>query len=463
MSNKQKSIYIFKTSPTSLLQVEAYLKNRQWQIGSGTDLREALGYILRHRPNFVLIPSNHPSKKVRALPKLLIQNLPVTIIAYSESMDASSMTALREIAQSYTLFPPISGPAVERMILRIERDFETLTRKKSALNQNEQAKAAIDRLLNAREDEVSGIAYMPQLTGEPESPSHTLHKGSFPNLKGAEWREEQTHPFHPNNPVSELENSQSSKVVPILPKTNKFLLINGLEVTDESRENIVVRGTMHALEFTANEKDEFTSVPIQPVGQTSQVGCILIDTPRFSGYHLTSTGKGDGIENDFMLTIKKKLYTFLKDHGEHPQDEEPMQLKIRTVNFQDWALKHADFICKTQHESSDLVVAFFSQSNLRPKIEPSAIENMYKIAIEELKADTIMEFDLYIHLHENNKYFLYTAQGKVFPLLQKNRLQSLGVTHMFFRKTAITDVQKYKAQNQINDSIDLYQQSQGAP
>lgn len=118
------SIYILKTNLQSLKGAETYLKNRGWTVGTGTDLRSALAYIIQKQPSVVLLSADHPNKKVKMLPRLLSQAFPVKIIAFAEKQGSQSMRALQDMKQEYNLFPPVSGPAIERLIRKMKKDEE---------------------------------------------------------------------------------------------------------------------------------------------------------------------------------------------------------------------------------------------------------------------------------------------------------------------------------------------------
>jgi hypothetical protein len=130
------SVFILKTSPQGMKGAETYLKNRKWEIATAVNMREALAYLIQKQPQFILIPSDHSSKKVRMLPKLLAQAFPVKIIGYCEGQSKGAINSLNDMGLEYTLFPPVSGPAVERIVRKILVDEERKAREQSqkALN-----------------------------------------------------------------------------------------------------------------------------------------------------------------------------------------------------------------------------------------------------------------------------------------------------------------------------------------
>ena len=88
-------------------------------------MRQALAYIIQHKPQYVMIGVDHPNKKVRMLPKLLTQAFPVKIVVFAETQNNNAIKALHEAQMEYSLFPPVSGPSIDRMIRKIKKDEET--------------------------------------------------------------------------------------------------------------------------------------------------------------------------------------------------------------------------------------------------------------------------------------------------------------------------------------------------
>lgn len=92
----KKNLLIIKSHAQSLGPAESFLLNRDWNIKSTSDLKEALAYLVQNQPEFVMISIDHPNKKVRNLPKVLSQALPICVIAFAESSTSASIKKLSE-------------------------------------------------------------------------------------------------------------------------------------------------------------------------------------------------------------------------------------------------------------------------------------------------------------------------------------------------------------------------------
>jgi len=124
LSQETFSIFILKSQPTVLTQAENFLRNRQWVVGSATKLKEALAYIIQKQPQYVFLSVDHPHKKIKILPKLLAQAFSCKVIAFAERGGHLSTTLMTEMGLEYNLYPPVSGPAIQRLVLKILKDDE---------------------------------------------------------------------------------------------------------------------------------------------------------------------------------------------------------------------------------------------------------------------------------------------------------------------------------------------------
>lgn len=118
----RKSIFILKAKPHSLRSAENFLGNRNWDIRPTTDVKMALMSLLKEPVDYALIGVDHANPNVTRLPDILSQTLKIPIILFAESMTPQSSLLLRSSKYPHILFPPVSGPSIERMLLKIEKE-----------------------------------------------------------------------------------------------------------------------------------------------------------------------------------------------------------------------------------------------------------------------------------------------------------------------------------------------------
>lgn len=236
--------------------------------------------------------------------------------------------------------------------------------------------------------------------------------------------------------------------------------IGGEKIPFSESESIFLRGTQKALDESVEIRDGKVETKLEG---SSNIACLIIESPKFSGYLVAALGKNRRIDQNFMNTIRERLTRFLKDAGEPIRDDEPMNLKIRAVDFEGWALECAQFLRKSVHQGEEIAMAFFPFQEANTKVENSAQADMGAVKLDELTADVQVDFNVYVYLPANNKYVLYTPRGSKFYGSQKQRLEKMGVTHMHIKRTELQDVSRYRAQNYLNAKVTEYEQKKKKP
>lgn len=115
-------IFFLKHQPQSLKAVEEGLRADGYKVSSSNELRESLYIILQDIPEFIFIPADFPTPKVKTLPQILAKTLPVTIIGYIETTTNENMSALHKLGLEYTLIPPFNAQTIQRLIQKISED-----------------------------------------------------------------------------------------------------------------------------------------------------------------------------------------------------------------------------------------------------------------------------------------------------------------------------------------------------
>jgi hypothetical protein len=460
---------------------------------------------------------------------MLAQAFTIKCVGFCEHNSGSSVRNLGELGLEYVLYPPVSGPAIERLILKIKKDEETRASKRASPSQDEaSAKGplsaeAINNSLNSDPDHadadsdslshfqgssLSGMAYTGHLGKEPEEsgnkdasyipgqgapasgpgdyqPTHddSVSNTQAPGESFEQWAERM------RNAAGAADNRKKPKGKNILQtgpgmgpgyrggenstnrgkaegevieseytpkKKKKAYRFETDSKQDLSNEKLIVRGAQTSLNQTVVQVKGFESEDVVPIERASNIACITIESPRFSGYLVCALGKNRKIDEKFVEEVQRKLVKFLVDNGEPAKEKDTLSMKIQEVDFTEWALQEAEFLRTSVHNGDEIAMAFFPTNDLEVKLEVSASEKMVKLSIDDLKEDAVVEFDLYIFMPGNNKYLLYTPQGMRFYGNQKNRLREKGVSHIHLRKESASSVKKYKAQNFLNEKIESY-------
>lgn len=464
-SSENKSLLIIKSQAQGLTGVENFLKNREWKLFSTIALKDALAYMVQNQPAFVMISVDHPNKKVRKLAKVLPQAFPCCVIMFAEQTIPSSIKALAETRAEYMLNPPATGPAVERTVNKFYKDQ---ARKQAAGQNLERGKLGEgeDRVISIKGENVSAQSLLAQLMGEEADngasyydPSHVGHYN--PQAGGSQTQG----PLHHNS-----QDPNSKKSGKGWTPQNKATKKGGYIPSDDElspatknhRDSIILKGTKEALDKSVVRSAKTTD-EVQFVEQASNVACIVIESTRFSGYLVAAMGKDSKMDEKFVDRIREKLFKFLSDNGEQVDNgKDAMQIKIKPVPFEDWAMEYAEFLRKSVHNGEEVAMAFFPHTDIKARFKESASEMMLAISLSDIKADEALEFNLYVYLERNEKYVLYTPRGGKIYQNQIDKLQGQGISYVHMFKSDVQDFNKYRVQSYLNGKIEEYQAATNA-
>jgi hypothetical protein len=522
-----KNILILKSNPMALQSSEQFLRSRGWNVIPAIKLAEAIQALFQRPVDYFLICANHPQKKVRALPKILAQIGSVRVITYTDIANTLNMTILQEMGVPYQIIPPVSGPAIERTIIRMEKDLlnpkdplKKVGTKESFSFADSSATGSSMRdqfrafFANDNEDGSGNFdfAFMPQQEGQLEGESFAQYEERMKQQRGAAFVNNSPLPPKPGDPgFANGIHSNGNQGGPAFANngsTNENA--GGPAFASNSTNNDPQRGPAFASNHTTNEnqggpafagndstntkatggfqffnKEEkatgpaFTNrkqavqairkgvedalenslrasdpnTPVQKLDASENCICLSVDAGRFRGYLVAAMGKNRRFDDELLMTIQSRLLQFLQKEGVNMDGNETMEITIKPVDFESWAVDKADFLKKSIHDGNEVAMAFFPTEKTAPTLGESRAEDMMSLDIDELANDVVVPFDVYIHLPANDKYILYTPKGGTFMKTQKDRLKSKGIEKMHAKKEAASDIKKYHAENTLNNSI----------
>ncbi|MES3038001.1 MAG: hypothetical protein V4736_08860 [Bdellovibrionota bacterium] len=119
--NGENSLLIVKSKTESMKGIETFLSKRHWEISAAVEVKDIFNLLTKKKPKFVMIPVDHPNSKMQMLPKLIAQTFKCTVLYYAEFNTPNSNQQLQKLSQEFCLYPPASGPAVERMMLKVQK------------------------------------------------------------------------------------------------------------------------------------------------------------------------------------------------------------------------------------------------------------------------------------------------------------------------------------------------------
>lgn len=491
-----KSILIIKSEFASLLSSENYMSKREWTMRTTHKLTDAILYITRYQPKFIMISMDHENKNIKSFIRMLMQSFPDRVIVYAEKPHVLTYHYFNELGSNYNIYPPVSGPAIERTLLAYYKgqlsqgtpeirifkgpQWNKLSENEHWMYKGKRPVVEKQLISNAKARELL------TLVGE-EIPAPSVDHSAVQTKKStADNSAEQATPATkkltavqeaPELKLKSKEGAPEAEPVGKVTTIETDVAASGdllaasldaaiaeAELTRANQEERILRGfhyeslisraAQEALEKTVHKT---RAAYIEKVENSSEMSCIVVESTRFEGYLVAAIGHNREPEAAFIQGLRQRIFHFLRVNGEHiNEDDEPMLVTLKKVDFKGWANAEAEFMRRSEHNQEEVSIAFFPRTNIHPHFEDSPDVKMVKIKMEDLKADVPVDFNLYIYLEENKKYVRYTAKGNKFQAHQKERLERQGLKHMHVFKTEIAGFNKYRAQNYLNDKIDSF-------
>ncbi|WP_413287765.1 hypothetical protein [Bdellovibrio sp. HCB337] len=437
-----KSMLILKANPNSLATSEMFLRNRGWAVYSTTDVKEALLLLLKQEYSYILISVDHSNSKIKMLPKLIAHKFKIAIMTFAETQSANSFNLLSESQCEYKVFAPVTGPAIERCIMKHTRDQFSAGLFVKHTEPVQVKKHQPPQFVFDDAPKGGNLIFPQPLKTAPPAPAAIFIEGKKPakpfgsvHVTASSYAEKKARTRRDEEIEYQLRHFTEKKEM------------------HSGEDTLIARATERSLIGCVEILDGKVHHKIQNVTNS---GCIIVESDRFSGYLVAALGADQKMEESFLENMKRLLFKFLRENGEPVSENDTLDVTLKPVEFEPWAMEYADFLRKSVHRGDELAVAFFPKNPVMIPLEDSEHPDMAKIHLKDLVGDRRVEFDLYIHLSNNDKYVLYTPKGGVFYTRQLDRLKRQGVTHMHVPKEAAHDVAKYNAQNYINGLVDEY-------
>jgi len=448
-------IVIICKNETVLNQSAAFLTRRDWPATVLNNVARAIEVIAERRPDFVLISFSHPSPVIEKLPELITQTFNLICIGFIEGGDPTSMARLSNVKLRNKVHGAPSGP-----------NFQRIIRKVLAENLN-----ILDE--ETKEDAANGSVTVRGGSEPPESnltivksaksnaagvivPSgSTRRKVSLKSLTGADQKSRTSGDMLAGlsmtakataDAVAEAEASNlasaghESEVAS--PSSAPGLVANETAPAANNPELSTTQGLEKAVKQVEQAAQKALSTIYKsdhaekaaPLGEIEQVVVFPILSSTTPGYLVVaSPGAQVSAHSEVMKRCRESLRECFDQMQVSGQIEDGFMVTVPRVDFARWAAGVADFHFQLVHETHEIGVAFFRTSEPLPRFVNVDGEEMLSIPLDEFSTEHTVNFNAYIHLKENNKFYLYLRGGRQLQPEQKLRLSERNVVEFFVK------------------------------
>lgn len=190
--------------------------------------------------------------------------------------------------------------------------------------------------------------------------------------------------------------------------------------------------------------------------------CIYVESPVLSGHFLVATAEDTFLDEILTDTLRAALRKLYEAAGVKVTMDDFYQMEVRKVEFKNWSAKASFFLESAVHNDVEVAIAFFPTEASMMKLGPSDGTDMFTISLDEIRADSKVPFELYLHLPLNGRFILYVAKGSSMALQQQMNLQSRGIEKLHVRKEDAPRVLRSRTTQYFEQSISSFYEQKAA-
>lgn len=385
MSQTRQITLFFIASPNyKLTAVENFLKKRNYDVHIATDVKAGLLKLIEVQPDLVFIALDHGSPKIEVLPQIIQQCIDTNIIPFTHSNSREALKKLDDSALTNKIFPPLSGPAVERMSIKLKS--------KSGIEKPAHQKNS-DLIVNKFLDELNEKQKPKSVEGLPD-------KAKTKRLKDKNF-------FYTTAKKTKITDSQKDNLKKEFELTIKSELADILETCQNGNVSNVV---------ALNQEKK-------------SIYCLLVQSQSWSGHlmaYSNHTLESHLLEPVFKNWISKE-FKYFNDQESHIFFE----IEINLQDFKIWVENKAEYAENLKVDDSELNLSFVGIEPKHLLMEFDEEHDLVDVRLEWIPLKTELNLSLYLHLPENKKFLLYTPKGQQMSEMQKQRLVENRVERLY--------------------------------
>lgn len=133
--NTPITLFFVKNISHQFAPVEKFLKKRGYNVIVETDVKTSLDRIMAENPDYIFLAWDHKNENIRLMPKTIYQSCTSSVVPFIMSTQRDQIIQIENSGFENKLYPPLSGPAIIRVISKYEKKnqiFDQINSKKAA-------------------------------------------------------------------------------------------------------------------------------------------------------------------------------------------------------------------------------------------------------------------------------------------------------------------------------------------
>ena len=132
---KAPTLLFVKNFAHQIGPVEKFLKKRGFNVIIEMDIKSGMDRILEINPEYIFLAWDHKNENIRQMPKTIYQSCTGQVVPFIMSTQRDQIIQLESSGFENKLYPPLSGPAIMRVISKYEKKnqiFQQIDKKPAA-------------------------------------------------------------------------------------------------------------------------------------------------------------------------------------------------------------------------------------------------------------------------------------------------------------------------------------------
>ncbi|MBC7421311.1 MAG: hypothetical protein H7328_11335 [Bdellovibrio sp.] len=514
MESPKKRLLFIKSPLHNLKAIETFLSRRNYEVIIETDIKEGLVKVIELQAEFVFIALDHTNPQIMSVPKILAQSTLAYVIPYVQTNSKEAIRKLEFSGFSHKIYPPLSGPAIERLVLKLLKesglgaDSEAKQKRGTGQKSKEEMIQIKSKILesldkentNSQDAEIAnnGVLIQKGTRGELLKSKNKELQRLTKNILSENHKEQLKNNFNDKVRSSledmietykdfsgeteksgvavDLEKSLTDSIAPHLKDSSlnlKTFVSKQSQSADSSFQEIeqstnssinsglspkILTNSVRDLIGNAPEESSLGHAEAPTANRFKQnhnicnnVYCLTVQSSAWCGYLVVYSD----CQIDFSTSqsLFKDWLTGNLDHLTDLEDTEQFEIEIAHADFKSWAKENADHYESVGSENNEILLSFFSIDPRSLIIDMNESE-LIEIPLQIIPVDKELTFSVYLHLPENKKYLLYTRTKQALSSSQQRRLTDKNIDKLYTPQEFEKEYRKLIAENHLNQLFD---------
>lgn len=154
------TLFFVKNMNHQFAPVEKFLTKRGYNVIVETDVKTGLDRIMKTNPEYIFLAWDHKNENIRAMPKAIYQSCTGQVFPFIMSTQRDQIIQLESSGFEHRLYPPLSGPAIIRLIQKQEKKnqvFDQINKKSSPAAKKDSEMIRVKSFLSPEEEKKSEV------------------------------------------------------------------------------------------------------------------------------------------------------------------------------------------------------------------------------------------------------------------------------------------------------------------